>query len=216
MALESLNSTARKSSIRRWFPPPKNQFSVVRQLNHVMKWGFKETDFPASIPELKSNSPTGVLLLAVYLPDKDNMSGIQRTFEEFWRLIQAPPGYKKWRHESTDGNPKHLRLVSGIEHNPGIRWVEFDLNCEVQSELDRPAHAEVLISTILCPEWATMWNGINEPFIELAGYQCIDNDNNCIGSPHLHRWDEDKKICFYAIRSDCVDYWAAPVVRELA
>jgi len=192
-----------------WYVSPERQLERVKQLNAEREWGFTESDIP-SIPEnFTPRTATEVLLLAVYLPKKGKVSGLQRTFDELWQLIKAPQGLTKYRWDELKSDSKHLRSAPGHSHKPGIRWVAFDPNTYRAkspeqalklSEQDNVqlAGVEILMAELLFQSWATSWNGDSSPFPNLSGLQFYWNTDWSY-VPYLYRWDDDRQLELSAI-----------------
>ena len=209
---------------RAWYVSPEQQLEKVRQLNSEYKWGFEESDFPSEIPEFTPRTSTEWLLLVVYLPDKGKVKGLQRTFNAWWDVMTAPDGFDKVRWEKLDSDPKHLRLVSGTEHQPGIRWVVIDPNAnpglspeaalKSVTEVTSLAGVEVLALAALCPGWVTSWNGKGSPFPNMSGLQFYYNSAWSL-VPCIRRWVDYRMLKLDAYwAGDASSGWASPAVRK--
>lgn len=209
-----------------WYVSPERQLEHVKQLNTERGWGFKETDFPP-IPgnawlHMRRDE---VLLLAVYLPKQGKVSGLQRTFDELWNLIEAPDGYTNWRWDELKSDSKHLKSAPGHSHRPGVCWVAFDASAyrgkspehalaRRNEDNTRLAGVEVLMAALLFPTWPTSWNGDSSPFPNMSGLQFYWNT---VWSrvPYLGRWDDDSRL---ELNTDWAEHdnplWASPSVRE--
>jgi len=192
---------------------------------HGRQQGFAPSDIPAA-PNFIPRTKTEVLLLAVYLPDKGGVKGFRRTFEEWWYFIDPPVGLTKWRWEVLKSDSKHLRLASGIDYKPGIRWVAFDPNAyrgkspkealvlSASADSTTLAHAEVLMAAAMFPKWVSSWNGGKSPYPNMSGLQFYLS-TDWSNTPCLGRWDDDSQL---KLDADDADYAASgsssPVVRE--
>lgn len=208
-----------------WYVSPEQQLERVMQLNRQLGLDFLVSDFP-SIPEnFTPRTPTEVLMLAVYLPDKGRQKGLQRTFDELWNLIEAPDGYTKCRWDKLKSDSKHLRQAPGYDYTPGIRWVAFDPNAYrglspeaalEQSKVDglQLAGIEVLMAALLFQTWATSWNGDSSPYPNLSALQFYwDTDWSHV--PYFSRWDVGREVDLHVYRADDAhDRWSSPVARE--
>lgn len=202
------------------WPQPERQLEIFHELNEKNKW-FKASEIPKNIPNFQPKGHNEIPLLSVYLPEKGNLNGVERTFEELYHNIQVPIGYKKERFRNLDLEKARLKLVTRIEHVPGVRWVILQLNDAYESSIRSPkaigrlAHAEVLMALIMYPEWFETWNGITVPFINVAGYKCNCTNQGRSTSPHIQYWEEDQTLNFYALNHNANDFsWLAPTVMD--
>jgi hypothetical protein len=198
------------------------QLANVRNWNQMRGWGFTDADFDAIDLTPVKHSGLVVDVIVVYLPDQGKTSGIQRTFEELWYIAsRLQPG--KWRHEWLNSGPKHLRLLEGIEHKPGIRRVTIDLaaNWDCQNGI-RPmdvrgsdsVHAEALAAAAHFPDWIRAMDGERVPYARMPGYQVmIPGREAWRGVPDL-RWSSVSPEVVLGARWDSSRFysWACPVV----
>lgn len=198
------------------------QLANVRNWNQMRGWGFTDADFDAI--DLTPLNHTGLVVdvIVVYLPDKGKTSGIQRTFEELWDIASSIQPYN-WRYESLKSDPKHLRLLDGIEHTPGIRRVTLDLgaNWDTTNGI-RPVdvrgkdsvHAEALAAAAHFPGWVQAMDVERVPYVWLPGYQVtLPGGEAWRLVPYLN-WDSVYgKVNLSAHWDDYRNYsWACPVV----
>lgn len=198
------------------------QLANVRNWNQMRGWGFTDADFDSI--DLTPVEHTGLVVdvIAVYLPDQGKTSGIQRTFEELWDIASSiQPG--KWRYESLKSDKKHLRLLDGIEHVPGIRRVTIDLgaNWDPQEGI-RPmdvrgpdsVHAEALAAAAHFPDWVQAMDGERVPYVWMPGYQATIPGDGAGRSVPCLGWDQfDREVRLYASWGDYRHYyWSCPVV----
>jgi hypothetical protein len=201
--------------------------------------GFRLKDIPLA-PELFTRvTPTEVLMLAVYLPDRGNVPGYLRTLDTWWEFLSPPPGYTKVRWDGLKSDPALLRLLPGIEYRPGIRWVGFDPFANWNSTNGRTvqslwagsdssslAHAEVLMGARQLHDWLNGQDGTTIPRPDMAGLQRREpatedeSDEESVAAwqhaLYLRRWDDDHQLELDAIWAGDVDRdWSAPRVREL-
>jgi hypothetical protein len=200
------------------------QLANVRNWNKMRDWGFTDADFDGLDLTPVERSGLVVDVIAVYLPDEGNTSGIQRTFEELWDIGSSiQPG--KWRYESLKSDKKHLRLLDGIEHTPGIRRVTLDLgaNWDPKDGI-RPmdvrgpdsAHAEVLAAAAHFPDWVQAMDGERVPYVWMPGYQAtIPGDGAWRSVPYLG-WGSGGRRVRLGADWDGARFcsWACPVRRE--
>lgn len=198
------------------------QLANVRNWNQMRGWGFTDSDFDSIDLTPVEHSGLVVDVIAVYLPDQGKTSGIQRTFEELWDIASSLQP-NNWRYESLKSDKKHLRLLDGIEHTPGIRRVTLDLgaNWDTTNGI-RPmdvrgkdsVHAEALAAAAHFPDWVQAMDGERVPYVWMPGYQVTIPGNEAWRYlPYLY-WDRDdrevKLDAGWDAYRDC--NWACPVV----
>lgn len=112
----------------------RDQFHLLEQANAKRDWGFTEEEFEgfSLVPRpsfLQVTDIRYVPVLVPYLPEKDGVSGPERTFRELLALaFPNLPDYYKWIWEGEDKPGIGVRLVEGIKHKPGLRWEVIDLS----------------------------------------------------------------------------------------
>jgi hypothetical protein len=219
-----------------WCTSPEEQIQkVLELLEQHPDWGFTAEDVPLYVPAGSFATRTEVDLLAIYLPKKGKIGGVQRTFDELYGCIQAPTGFTKYSWPEFKSDAEHLRLLDGRKHRPGIRWVAFDPfanwiwglpNGHKVEDLwatganagNNFAASEVLNALLLCPDLLDRMDGQNFPYFDLAGYQynwgLAEKAWSC--SPSFGRWDGGLRVelNINRIRDTRVCY-SAPTVREL-
>jgi hypothetical protein len=198
------------------------QLANVRNWNQMRGWGFTDADFDAIDLTPSSHSGLVVDVIAVYLPNQGKTSGVQRTFEELWDIASSIQP-NKWRYDSLKSDPKHLRLLDGIEHVPGIRRVTLDLgaNWDTTSGI-RPmdvrgkdsAHAEILAAAAHFPNWVQAMDGERVPYVWMPGYQVTFPGREAWRHvPNLYWYSVDREVSLSASWDDGQHYyWAYPVV----
>jgi hypothetical protein len=200
------------------------QLANVRRWNAERNWGFTDADFGAIDLTPASHSGLVVDVIAVYLPGQGKTSGVQRTFEELWDIASSVQPHK-WRYRALKSDPKHLRLLNGIEHTPGIRRVTLDLGAYWDTTNGiRPvdvcgkdsAHAEILAAAAHFPDWVRAMDGERVPNVWLPGYQAtmtIPSDEVWGGVPSLYWRSAGREVGLSAFWDDCRRYYSAcPVV----
>jgi hypothetical protein len=202
----------------------EGQIANVRRWNEERVWGFTDDEFNAIDLTPVRHSGLVVDVVAVYLPDRDTVSGVQRTFEELWTVAaQRQPNACRWDELKSD--TEHLRLLDGIEHRPGIRRVTIDLgaNWDPQNGI-RPmdvrgkdsVHAEVLAAAAHFPKWIQAMEDEGSPYVWMPGYQAtIPGDEGWPGVPCLY-WDSTTRQVELGTTYESAPYyhWACPVRRE--
>lgn len=207
---------------------PAQQLERVKQLNQERRWGFAAADFP-EVPQNPTLNEGEALLLAVYLPpQRGRQSGLRRTFEELWSLVEPPSGYDKSRWDELKSDSKHLRSVPGYDYKPGIRWLVFNPNAyhglspqdalaRAKADGLRLAGLEVLMALVLFPDWANRWDGTTVPYPWLSGLQFNWDNTSSAWSlvPDLYRWVTSRQLLLSTGWSGLTDsYWGSPSVRE--
>ena len=146
-------------------------------------------------------SPFVVDVLAVDLPAKDDVTGVQRTCEQLWAVAsQRQP--RAWCWDERRDGPKPVRLLPGVEHRPGVRRVTLDLAANWDRRVGmrpidvrgpRSAAAEILAAAAHFPEWVRSMDGERVPFVCLAGYEVTVPTYEawrhvvCLSWSHFHR-----------------------------
>jgi len=216
-----------------WYVLPQLQLVRAKRLNIYRKWGFTESDFPTQIPTFNPRTPTEVLLLAIYLPEKGNKGAVQRTFYEHIAVIKNQmkrSGRKLLCWDVLKSGRKYLRLINGAECRPGIRWVVFDyaanwwhnkgshrvINLWKAPDSASLASSEVLSAMMFFPEWGPSMDGMTIPYVNLPGYQCRFYDNSgWYYVPGSVRGYDSTQLKLIIRDADCHDiYWASPSFRE--
>ncbi len=198
------------------------QLANVRNWNAMRGWGFTDADFDAIDVTPVEHSGLVVDVIAVYLPDQGKTSGIQRTFEELWDIASSVQP-SKWRYESLKSDKKHLRLLDGIEHTPGIRRVTLDLGanwdrqngiCPIDVRGKDSVHAEALAAAAHFPDWIQAMDGERVPYVWMPGYQVTIPGNGAWRYvPSLHWYSGRRGVGLSAGWGDSRRCrWACPVV----
>ncbi len=162
------------------------QLGTVRRWNEERRWGFSAGDLHSvDLTPRAGNDPLVVDLIAVYLGDNDEMSGVQRTCHELWTVAaqQQPHSWSwDWYRDRWEQRPKPVWLVDGLVHRPGVRRVTVDLGAHfAPGRYVRPstvrgqdsAHAEVLAAAAHFPRWVRAMDGKDVPYTWLAGYEVL-------------------------------------------
>ena len=209
----------------------ETQLANVRRWNGIRGWGFTEADFDSVDLTPIEHSGLVVDVIAVYLPNQGKTSGIQWTFEELWFIASShqPSG---WRLPELKSDHKHLRLLDGIEHVPGIRRVTVDLgaNWKLANGIISPmdvrnhylahvealTHAEVLAAAAHFPKWVKAMDGEHIPYVWMPGYQVTPSrDENWRYVPGLGWSSDTHQISLNTNREyDRGWFWACPVLIE--
>ncbi len=196
------------------------QLANVRRWNDERDWGFTETDFNAI--DLTPAKHAGLVfdVVAVFLPDQGQISGIQRTFDELWDVDSSVQPGK--RYESVKSGPEHLRLLDGINHKPGIRRVTLDCgaNWDPESGIrlidvrgSDSVHAEALAAAAHFPKWIRAMDGESVPYVWMPGYQMrIPGNTAWCHAPDLI-WSSTRGVELRAGWDGNRSFsWACPVV----
>lgn len=211
------------------FTPIQAQLTRVRELNSEHGWGFTDEDFATaeqSVPDWPSGTLVAVTLVP-YLPDANGMGGVERTFQELWK-VAASLHQANWRSDGYDNaDSNKLRLLKGIEHpaqsKPVLRWEVIDLGCnrnrqpvDVRSPESSP-HAGILASAMLHPEWVKAMNGDKVPHVWASGYEVNVSGGSpwqVVPSLNFIRLDREIRLVYYWY-DDRSSLWTVPsFVRE--
>ena len=181
------------------YATPEEQLATVRTLNANRDWGFSDEDFPAIPATFAPKRPNEMLLLSVYLPASEHEAGLERTFLELWASTNAPEGFDKRVDRTFQTDTEHLRAIGGA-WTPGIRWVAFDpsafLAISAKEALDEAllagydlAGTEVLMATLLFPEWARQFSSGSVPRPALSGLRLFES-GRWASVPFFGNWSE--------------------------
>jgi hypothetical protein len=202
------------------------QLSNVRRWNEERRWGFSAGDLHSvDLTPRAGNDPLVVDLIAVYLGDNNEMSGVQRTCHELWTVAaqQQPHSWSwDWYRDRWEQRPKPVWLVDGLVHRPGIRRVTVDLSAHfAPGRYVRPstlrsqdsAHAEVLAAAAHFPRWVRAMDGKNVPYTWLAGYQVLIRERPAPGRLPALSWSNFRHTMSLtaAWTNHSFSGWAAPV-----
>lgn len=131
-----MNTNNAPSSLPKWYVSPDNQVRWVKEL--IFRHGLVEFSaedipkYPLDYVKDESRPTTEVLMLAIYLPDKDGVDGLRRTFDLFVKELKYRTAEDRWKFDARDfdGSNGVYRLrpyhKDKVKHQPGIRWVEYD------------------------------------------------------------------------------------------
>jgi hypothetical protein len=167
------------------FDPVAEQLDNVRRWNEERGWGFTERDFEAiDVTPVSHTDPLVVDVVAVYLDGDDELDPVRRTADELWAVAsELYPNSWCWDEKCWDLSlvgRKHVRLLYGIAHRPGIRRVTLDLGAHwdpvyptrsIDVRSTDSAHAELLAAAAHFPYWVRSMDGTSVPYVLLSGYQ---------------------------------------------
>jgi hypothetical protein len=208
--LVTIDAIDRATMNERFFIPVADQLANVRRWNAERGWGFTDADLDAiDITPVVHEQPLVVDLVAVYLPEKDGLDGVRRTFEEMWAVAsEAVPENWSWR-QHLEG-PRPVRLLPGAQHVPGIRRVTVDLGAgwepvdgvrAIEIRGRHSASAEILAAAAHFPEWIQAMEGVNVPFVYLGGYVVSHPENEAWRHVPCLSWNE------FLGRVNLMDHW---------
>lgn len=113
---------------------PEDQLERVCSWNKYRKWGFLPSDFPTKIPFHVPSIDCQALVLCAFLPEKENVGSVQRTFDEHAIILKSvlkQEGYSFSRF-GIKSDSRHLQLVSDKKPMVGLRWMALDLFAGLQ------------------------------------------------------------------------------------
>lgn len=211
-----------------WWENTNHQIATVKEFLKLFggEAGFTPDDIPPPPTNFTPKSPTEILMLAVYLPNKGRIKAIQRNFDSWWNFITPPEGFSKWCWSKLKSSPKSLRYVPGIKKTPGIRWIGYDPETYVGYSPDEaleyclkdglmPAGEEVLVATALFPKIIQYWDDRKFHFPHLSSYQ-FKCGGYWQGAPYLFRQDDSCQLELDVYWCGGVfSNWASPIIREL-
>ena len=154
--------------------------------------------------------PLVVDVVAVFLPEKDGVDGVRRTFEELWAVAtgggarqlelasvprRAPSGGPAPRRHPHPRHPAgHHRPGRGL--GPGRRGPGH------RDPRPHSASAEILAAAAHFPEWMQAMEGVNVPFVYLGGYVVTHPANEAWRHVPCLSWNE------FLGRVNLMDHWA--------
>ena len=204
-----------------WFVPSEAQLEIVRRRNAERKWSFTNKDFDklGDPPAW----PTGQLCPVVLEVVLDT---VQNTFEEAWHFAKSvQPDSWRWREVKSDS--KHLRLLSGIKRQRGLRWRVVDLAAnwdksdgirpmDVRNPKTSP-HSAILWAASYFPNWIQAIDGVNVPYAWIPGYELIVPGHRPWSYMPFLYWNRGGRrvVRLYADHCDNPHQgWAVPEFRE--
>jgi hypothetical protein len=218
-------------------PPPEKMFiSLERQLQNVRRWN-EEREWGLPVAQIEAvdvtprehDDPLIVDLVAVYLDTTRRLDGVRRTCDELWRIAaeQQPHAWSfDWESDQWKHDPKPVRLLDGIEHQPGVRRVTVDLGAHWEpgrKNYIRPrnirgadsAHAELLAAAAHFPDWIRAMDGKSVPYVWLSGYHLNVPEDSTHRLPGL-AWVRHRRTM--SLTANWADHsghdWASPIRLE--
>lgn len=202
------------------FVSPTTQIGNLKRWNDEFNLGipkkwFDQLGAPPEVP----TEPLVVVTLVPYLKGKRGVSGVQRTFDALWAIAASrQPNSRRGPRMLSDD--KHLRLLFGIEHEPGLHWEIIDLGAS-QGKAPRryttadSSHAGVLATAAHHPEYVQSQNGNDVPYLWLSGYQVNrGGEDPWRGVPYLSWRQVSRKVQLYVDWDGVPDpRYAVPVLR---
>ena len=162
------------------FTSTEKQIARIASWNKKRGWGIPDEAFveaEKSVPKWPEEKLVVVTLVPYLDDEKKGRKGVERTFHELWDGA-AKQQHANWRWDGYDkAGPDKLRLLSGIEHKPGLRWEVIDMGCQRNLKPmdvrnpEKSPHAGVLASAMLHPEWIKSMDGENVPYVWAPGYE---------------------------------------------
>lgn len=203
------------------------QLDNIRRWNAWRRWGFTPDELDAvDLTPRPRARPLVVDVIAVFVDGDGNLDGVRRTCDDLW-LLAADRQPHAWCWDDAywaqpGAGHKPVRLIQGLDHQPGIRRVTVDLGAHwVPGRHVRPgslrgrnsAHAEVLAAAAHFPRWIRSMNGTTVPHAWISGYEVTIP----AGSRHSRlpclSWTSYRRTL--SLASHEADYsqsgWAAPV-----
>ena len=204
----------------------EGQADLVEAWNIKGKWGFSKEEFEdirKQIPELRErlmkydDEPLVAPVLTPYLPDKDGMTGVWRTFESLSRLVGAGQQFDQLNNDRQ--GIKGLRLSKGLTHMPGLALEILGLgdhegeNPESVRAIEKNLpHASVLAAAASSSEWVERNNAW------IPGYEAQSQDEELwrymLGAPFGHRYDDRQETRFSYKDGSAFAHWFVPVRRK--
>lgn len=186
--------------------PPAEQIVQVRRWNDLFGWGFKPEAFVAleQLIPAPSESRLTATTIEICLPKGNGMNPVQRTVEELWR-IAAMRQDRHYRWDALRSDSEHLKLLDGIEHTPGLRWVRDDMGANWEKSVGMypldvrgpriSPHASILSAAALHPAWVQAMDEINIPHVWISGYMVTVFGSSAWGGvPYLGFFRGDREV----------------------
>ena len=205
--------------IQEMFVSADIQLANVRRWNEERNWGFTEEQIRRAAQEVPVlyREPLVPVVLVPYLKT------VQATLEELWTVGCSAVQPDKGRYKELKSDKKHLRLLDGITHEPGLRWEVIDLGANWDSQNGtRPidvrnqnsAHAGVLAAAAHFPKWVQAMDGKKVPYACMPGYQVTLPGFEAWRSLPCLFWHRSyREVRLHAYWDDYRnDNWACPVV----
>ena len=111
-----------------WYKTPTEQVETLREvMQKANVYHELATEFEAcanNISDIASvtTSPTQVLILAFYLPDKGGKTGFHRTMQMLWDMTAE----FRWLGRVKDKLDSNMWIALKYEWKPSVRWVLYD------------------------------------------------------------------------------------------
>lgn len=203
------------------------QLSTVRRWNEERHWGFRAEDFHrVDLTPRAGSGPLIVDVIAVYLDERGDISGIRRTCHELWTLaagLQPNTWCWDWYSDRYQQHPKPVLLRDQVDHRPGIRRVTLDLGAHFRpgrqiraGSVRGPdsAHAEVLAAAAHFPRWIRAMDGKTVPHTWIGGYEVVVRDRPAPERVLALSWSHDRHTMSLTAgwSQHAHPGWAAPVI----
>lgn len=155
----------------RWCASPEEQVLWVERLiySHGLESELPFDSVP-SFPGYNQFDKSEVPLLAVYLPDRYGLSGLERTFRLMLHELNDAMLGAGWQFSWPDLHSGYrIREICPNGYTPGVRWVKYDANAysglymetvrcfHRRQHSERLAGLEGLQSAVIFPELRASW-----------------------------------------------------------
>lgn len=163
------------------FVPPDQQLESIRKWNQERGWGLTEQDLSVDT-QITSQPIRGLVakVMVVRLPDKDGVSGVERTFNEMVAIASSL--YDTSISEVFSDPSYKLGLFDKVENrSPGVSGALVDLGGYIyptkgMHAYDAISHesasAELLAALIQFPDWVRAMDcKYDVPFVAIPGYR---------------------------------------------
>lgn len=221
VVMSELQRVVEGALINGMFISPHAQLALARKRNDECGWGFAGKEFAAlekAIPAWPEGRLSAIILDV-------SLDSVSETFEEAWRFAASvQPAH--WRWDSLKSDAEHLRVLDGIKHRLGLRWVVVDLGAnwdktngirpqDVRNPQTSP-HSAILWAASYFPKWVQAMDGKNIPYVWLPGHQVtIPGGGAWADVPSLSWFGVFRRVELGADdASGRSGGWAVPVSRE--
>lgn len=149
------------------------------------------------------------------------IESVQRTFDERWTLGATLSQLDGWRQPTLSSHSEKLRLLEGIEYEPGVFRATLSLCSHwgarpIDVRGSDSAGPEVLAAMAHFPDWIRLMDGRRIPYVCLAAYQVKDmlfGGKPWSGVPDLEWYSVDRQVELgIGWEGANRPYWACPRV----
>jgi len=202
-----------------WLPVDE-QVKMVSAWNDQFGWGLEKALADLGNAPSFTDNHLQPVVLEIRLPPEKKIGGVQRTFDNLWKLITSKQK-DFWRWQMLLFDKEHLRHYDKSDYQPGLSWRLLDVSANrdksVQWVWDNqqgsfPAEA-IMSLAAMHPAWIKAMNGNEVPYVSMAGYEVyIPGFDRWQSSPNLYFSQTIGQVRLSAnVITDHGDDWSVPV-----